>query len=172
LTALFAAGVWTGLSGAGQGVKRAATLGLTARLDAAQEVPKPRGGAAARGSFAGGLVRTSTGGSLSWRLTFEGLSGRATASHIHLGRRGKAGAVAVPLCGPCRSGARGTATLNGKTVAALLAGGAYVNVHTVRNAAGEIRGQIARSAAPAPTPPPPPTTTATTGTTTYEDPYG
>jgi CHRD domain len=173
LTALFAAGVWTGLSGAGQGVNGATTLGLTARLDAAQEIPKPRGAAAARGSFAGSLVRSGTGGSLSWRLTFEGLSGRAAASHIHLGRRGKAGAVAVPLCGPCRSGAHGTARLNGKTVAALLAGGAYVNVHTARNAAGEIRGQIARStsAAPAPTPPPP-TATATTGTTTYEDPYG
>jgi hypothetical protein len=172
LTALFAAGVWTGLSGAGEGVKGATTLGVTARLDAAQEVPKPRGGAAARGSFAGGLVRSSTGGSLSWRLTFEGLSGRATASHIHLGRRGKPGAVAVPLCGPCRSGARGTATLNGRTVTALLAGGAFVNVHTARNAAGEIRGQIARSAAPAPTPPPPTTTSATTGATTYDDPYG
>jgi hypothetical protein len=173
LTALFAAGVWTGLSGAGQSVKGAATLGLTARLDAAQEVPKPRSGAAARGSFAGSFVRSGAGGSLSWRLTFEGLSGRATASHIHLGRRGKAGAVAVPLCGPCRSGTRGTARLNAKTVTALVGGGAYVNVHTARNAAGEIRGQIARSAAPTPTPPPPTTTTtATTGTTTYEDPYG
>jgi hypothetical protein len=160
------------MSGAGESVQGAATLGVTARLDAAQEVPKPRAGAAARGSFAGSLVRSSTGGTLSWRLSFEGLSGRATASHIHLGRRGKAGAVAVPLCGPCRSGARGTATLNGKTVTALLAGGAYVNVHTARNAAGEIRGQIARSAAPAPTPPPPTTTSATTGTTTYDDPYG
>jgi hypothetical protein len=171
LTALFTAGVWTGLSGAGRSVESAATLGLTARLDAAQEVPKPRGGAGARGSFAGGLVRSGAGGSLSWRLTFQRLSGRAAASHIHLGRRGKAGAVAVPLCGPCRSGARGTLRLTAKTVTALLSGGAYVNVHTARNAAGEIRGQIARSAA-APPPPPPTTSTATTtGSTTYDPPY-
>ncbi len=169
MTAVFTAGVWTGLSGAGQGVEGTATLSLTARLDAAQEVPRPRARAGARGSFAGGLVRSGAGGRLSWRLTFQGLSGSAAASHIHFGKRGQAGAVAAGLCGPCRPGARGTARLNAKTVTALLAGGAYVNVHTARNVAGEIRGQIARTAAP-----PPPATTSTTGatgTTTYEDPY-
>jgi hypothetical protein len=170
LTALFTAGVWTGLSGAGPSLEGAATLGLTARLDASQEVPKPRGGARARGSLAGGLVRSGTGRSLSWRLTFQGLSGRAAASHIHLGKRGKAGAVAVPLCGPCRPGARGTARLTAKTVTALLSGGAYVNVHTARNPAGEIRGQIARGGKP-PAPPPSTGTTTGSGTTTYEDPY-
>ncbi len=171
LTALFTAGVWTGLSGAGRGGEGGATtLSLTAKLDAAQEVPKPRASAAAKGTFVGGLVRTGTGGNLSWRLTFQGLSGKAMASHVHLGRRGKAGAVAVPLCGPCRSGSRGTAKLNGKTVTALLGGSAYVNVHTARNAAGEIRGQVARSTAKPPAPPP--TSGPTTGgPTTYEEPY-
>jgi hypothetical protein len=118
------------------------------------------------------MIRSGAGGSLSWRLTFQGLSGKATAAHVHLAKRGKAGAVAVSLCGPCRSGARGTAKLNAKTVTALLAGAAYVNVHTAKNPAGEIRGQVARSSAP---PPPPPTTTTTgggtSGTSTYEDPY-
>jgi hypothetical protein len=169
LTGLFTTGVWTGLGGAGQSVEGATTLGLTARLDVAQEVPKPRAGVGAKGTFAGGLVRSGAGGRLSWRLTFQGLSGRAAASHIHLGKRGKAGGVAVALCGPCRSGARGTARVNARTVTALLAGGAYVNVHTARNAAGEIRGQITRTrAAP---PPPPPTTTTSTGTTTYTETY-
>ena len=168
---LFTAGVWTGLGGADQGVEgTTTTMGLTARLDAAQEVPKPRAGAGAKGSFVGGLVRGGAGGRLSWRLTFQGLSGRAAASHIHLAKRGKAGAVAVALCGPCRSGARGTASVNAKTVTALLAGGAYVNVHTARNAAGEIRGQIARTRA-APPPPPPTTTSTGTGTTTYTETY-
>ena len=170
MTALFTAGVWIGVSGAGQGVGGATTLSLTAKLDASQEVPRPRAAAAARGTFAAGLIRSGAGGSLSWRLSFQGLSGKATASHVHLGRRGKAGAVAVSLCGPCRSGARGTAKLNAKTVTALLAGGAYVNLHTASNPAGEIRGQVARSSAP----PPRPGTTSeggSTGSTTYEDPY-
>jgi hypothetical protein len=172
MTALFTAGVWIGVSGAGQAVGAATTLSLTAKLNASQEVPKPRATAAARGAFAAGMIRSGAGGSLSWRLTFQGLSGKATAAHVHLAKRGKAGAVAVSLCGPCRSGARGTAKLNAKTVTALLAGAAYVNVHTAKNPAGEIRGQVARSSAP---PPPPPTTTTTgggtSGTSTYEDPY-
>ena len=168
LTALFTAGVWTGLSGAGQGVQGATNMSLTAKLDASQEVPKPSEGTGARGTFTAGLVRSSSGGNLSWRLIFSGLSGKATASHIHLGRRGKAGAVAVPLCGPCRSGARGTAKLNGKTVTALLGGTAYVNVHTAKNAAGEIRGQVAKSAAKPPAPPPTTSTSTGTGGTTYE----
>ena len=57
--------------------------------------------------------------------------------------RGRAGPVAVALCGPCRSGVRKTVTLQPSVVAALEAGRAYVNVHTARNPAGEIRGQIA-----------------------------
>ena len=169
LTVLFTGGVWAGLGGARSTGDGAATVSLTARLDAAQEVPKPRAAVGARGTFAGGLVRKGTGGSLSWRLTFQKLSGSAAAAHVHLGKRGKAGPVAVGLCGPCRSGARGTAKLNAKAVAALLGGGAYVNVHTARNKAGEIRGQVGRSAAP---PPAPGTgTTTDSGTTTYEDPY-
>jgi hypothetical protein len=175
MTSLFTAGVWIGLSAAGQAVGGATTVSLTAKLNASQEVPKPRAAAAARGTFSAGLVRSGAGGRLSWRLTFQGLNGKASASHVHLGRRGKAGAVAVSLCGPCRSGARGTARLNAKTVTALLAGSAYVNVHTAKNPAGEIRGQVVRSSAP----PPPPSATTGGGTTepittepiTYAEPY-
>ena len=75
--------------------------------------------------------------------------------------------VAVPLCGPCVSGAHGKVTVSAKVRAALLAGGAYVNVHTARNAAGEVRGQVAGGRAPAT-----PTTTeqtGTSGTTTSDD---
>jgi hypothetical protein len=175
LPTVFAAGIWTGLSGAGQEAERATTTGLTepatttgltAQLSASQEVPKPKGlRPGAKGTFTVGLVRASAGGKLSWRLTFQRLTGKATASHIHLGARGRAGVVRVALCGPCRSGAHGSARVDAKTVKALLAGSTYVNVHTARNPAGEIRGQIARSPKP-PAPPPPPTTTETTGSST------
>jgi hypothetical protein len=60
--------------------------------------------------------------------------------------------------------------VDAKTITALLAGRTYVNVHTARNPAGEIRGQITKAATP-PVLPPPPTTTATTQTTTVTDPY-
>ena len=51
--------------------------------------------------------------------------------------------VIVPLCAPCRSGARGRATVDGSVLDALESGRSYVNVHTKKNPAGEIRGQIA-----------------------------
>lgn len=168
LPVVLAAGIWTGLGGAGLGGESAATTGLTARLNAAQEVPKPIGvRSTAQGTFTAALVRSGAGGTLSWRLTFQGLTGKAGASHIHLGVRGRAGAVRVALCGPCRSGARGSARVDARTVTALLGGSTYVNVHTARNAAGEIRGQLAKTAKPPVLPPP----TTNAGTTTSEDPY-
>jgi hypothetical protein len=79
---------------------------------------------------------------LKWKLTFSKLSGAATAAHIHKGKAGVAGPVVVPLCGPCRSGQTGKATISKSVVSALEAGNAYVNVHTTKNANGEIRGQV------------------------------
>jgi hypothetical protein len=164
LPAVLAAGIWTGLGVAGQNAGSATTLGLTARLSAAQEVPKPTGTrAGAGGTFSAALVRSGAGGRLSWRLTFQGLTSKATASHIHVGVRGRAGTVRVSLCGPCRTGASGSARVDARTVTALLAAGTYVNVHTARNAAGEIRGQISKTARPPVVAAP---TTQTTGTTT------
>lgn len=116
-------------------------------LNARQEVPKPKGSVArARGAFVATVTKEGTAGSLTWRLTFARLTGRAVAAHVHLGRRGRAGAVAVGLCGPCRSGARGDVQLTPAALAAIEAGRAYVNVHTPRNPAGEIRGQLPAAA--------------------------
>lgn len=169
-TAVFAAGLSAGVAVAGWGADGQA-LGLTASLGTAQEVPKPKGvGGTARGTFSAGLTRTGIRGTLSWRLTFRGLSGAAVAAHIHRARPGAAGPGAVALCGPCRSGVRGTARLNARTVTALLAGGAYVNVHTARNPAGEVRGQIRKGGKPV-APPGGTTTTTTTTTSTEPPPY-
>ena len=67
----------------------------------------------------------------------------------------------VALCGPCKNGKRGTATITHAQLKTIESGRAYVNVHTKKNAAGEIRGQIkateariGRLAAGAATPPP------------------
>lgn len=49
----------------------------------------------------------------------------------------------VPLCSPCKTGARGTANVSAAALSVLEAGRAYVNIHTRKNAAGEVRGQIA-----------------------------
>ena len=112
-------------------------------LRASQERPKPKGKLArAKGTFTATVSRSGATGVITWRLTFSKLSGRAIAAHIHSGARGKAGPVIVPLCAPCRSGAHGRATVDGSVLDALGSGRTYVNVHTKKNPAGEIRGQI------------------------------
>jgi CHRD domain-containing protein len=121
----------------------AATAAVTTALAARQEVPKPKGNVRrARGTFTATVTKSGTTGRITWRLTFSRLTGPAAAAHIHLGARGKAGPVAVTLCGPCRSGVRKSATLSASVLTALESGRAYVNIHTARNPAGEIRGQI------------------------------
>ena len=126
------------------------TYSLTANMKARFEVPKPaRVPVGATGLFTGRAVELESARvRLSWRLTFSKLSGRAVAAHIHLGRPGRAGGVMVALCGPCRSGRRGVTTVSNAQLRTIRAGRAYVNVHTTRNQAGEIRGQIKASEAP------------------------
>lgn len=107
------------------------------------EVPKPVGvRPGARGVFT--LTKTESGGtfSIAWTLTFRNLTGQASAAHIHRGRIGRAGPVLVSLCAPCRSGQQGKARISKSAATAIAGGLAYVNVHTARNRAGEIRGQI------------------------------
>jgi len=115
---------------------------LAALLNAGQEVPKQ---AVKAPGATGAFTATLDGTKLTWSLAFRKLTGPASAAHIHLGRPGKAGPVAVPLCGPCTSGIKGTAALSPAQAAAVLGGGAYVNVHTAKNPNGEIRGQIRKT---------------------------
>ena len=121
----------------------ATTANISTRLSSRQEVPKPKGNVKrATGSFTAVLGKLGPTGTIAWRLRFSRLTGRAIAAHIHIGRVGRAGPVAVALCGPCRNGQRGTANLTTAQLAALQAGRGYVNIHTPKNPGGEIRGQI------------------------------
>jgi CHRD domain len=134
---------------------------LTANLKAGFEVPKPQGvPTGATGTFTGTAVEVENDRArLTWRLTFSKMSGKAAAAHIHAGKAGKAGRVLVPLCGPCRSGQRGTSSITHAQLRTIRAGATYVNVHTAKNAAGEIRGQVkATKTSSSGEDPPPPTT--------------
>jgi hypothetical protein len=133
-----------GIAGLASAAGQADNFRLRASLSPGAEVPKPKGvPAGARGLFTGRSVELENDKArLNWKLTFSNLSGRAVAAHIHLGRKGKAGAVLLALCGPCRSGQGGRKTISHVQHNRIEAGLTYVNVHTPRNPAGEIRGQI------------------------------
>ena len=82
---------------------------------------------------------------LSWKLTYSGLSGPATAAHFHgPAEAGKNAGVAVAIPGATASPAEGSATLTDAQAADLTSGKYYVNVHTAANPGGEIRGQVTK----------------------------
>jgi hypothetical protein len=110
-----------------------------ARLSGASEVPAVMG--AATGMLEAKL--TTTGNVLSWKLSYSGLSGPATAAHFHgPAMAGQNAGVVVPITGAMASPVSGTATLTPAQAADLGSGKWYVNVHTAANPNGEIRGQV------------------------------
>jgi hypothetical protein len=82
---------------------------------------------------------------LSWKLTYSGLSGPATAAHFHgPAEAGKNAGVAVAIPNATSSPVEGNATLTDAQAADLVAGKYYVNIHTQANPGGEIRGQVTK----------------------------
>ncbi|MFL5912523.1 MAG: CHRD domain-containing protein [Gaiellaceae bacterium] len=140
LVALITVGAVCALAVAALSLAATRSTVWTAALSSGQEIPKQSvKDAAAHGQFKG----TLTGSTLKWKLTFAKLTGPATAAHIHMGAKGVSGNVVVALCGPCKSGQTGSATITAALKAAFKKHQLYVNVHTDKNPAGEIRGQLA-----------------------------
>ena len=113
----------------------------SAGLTSGQEIPKQ----VVKNANGHGLFKaTLSGATLKWKLTYAKLTGPALAAHIHMGAKGTAGNVVVPLCAAaaCRSGVSGSITVTPEMKTAFKHHLLYVNVHTAKNPAGEIRGQI------------------------------
>jgi len=121
------------------GAASAASLHYEASLDAKSEVP------AKTGDGSGQVLATldTATKTLSYTLTFQGLSGPATAAHFHGPAAAGANAgVAVGIGKDPLNPVSGKATLTDAQIADLKAGKWYVNVHTAANPGGEIRGQM------------------------------
>jgi hypothetical protein len=110
---------------------------MAATLTAAAEVP-PKAS-----SGTGSAKINLSGNTLTWTVTYAGMTGPVTAGHFHGPAMAGANAgVVVPFAGSLASPITGSATLTDAQIADLKAGKWYVNLHTAANPGGEIRGQV------------------------------
>ena len=118
----------------------AATVSYVAHLSGRSEIPKTD--SKGKGKLDGKFDTQSK--AFNYTLTFEGLSGPATAAHIHgpANRKQSAGVVAPLGDKNPASPITGTVTLTDDQVKMLRSNKLYANVHTAANPGGEIRGQI------------------------------
>ncbi|WP_332699443.1 CHRD domain-containing protein [Devosia sp.] len=114
-------------------------LNMTAELTAAAEVP------ANESAATGTLEATYDTETMmfTWTVTYDGLTGDATAAHFHgpAAADATAGPV-VPIEGDLASPIEGSATLTEEQATQLQDGMWYFNVHTAEYPDGEIRGQV------------------------------
>jgi hypothetical protein len=119
---------------------RAEVLNMKADLKGSSEVPPNQ--SAGTGSVTATFDTAAK--KLSWKGTYSGMSGPATAAHFHgPAEPGKNAGVAVPIT-PNTSPFEGSATLTDAQAAQVMGGQWYVNIHTAANPGGELRGQLVK----------------------------
>ncbi|WP_310533281.1 CHRD domain-containing protein [Novosphingobium sp.] len=115
---------------------------LSTTLTGAAEVPGP-GDSDGTGTFS---ARVNPGkGEVCYTLTVAGIDA-ATGAHIHTGKAGVAGPVAVALEAPADGSSDACATITRDLAMALIKtpGDYYVNVHNAAFPAGAVRGQLVK----------------------------
>jgi hypothetical protein len=124
---------------------QAATDTFKADLKGSSEVPANT----TTGSGSGTVTLDPATNKITWNVSFSGLTGPATAVHIHgPAPVGKNAGVLIWLS---TKGQTATSPLSGSgdftpaQAQDLINGDCYINVHTAANPGGEIRGQLAKS---------------------------
>jgi CHRD domain len=121
------------------GTGQAADQSYKATLNGASEVPP----VTSSGTGAAAVTVDPSTREVSWTVTYSGLSGPATAAHIHCGApAGKNAPVAVSFGAKLTSPIKGSGEMTAAQFAELQSGTCYVNIHTAAHTPGEIRGQL------------------------------
>lgn len=139
MLAIFALGATVAFAGPAFADKMKATL------NGASEVPATT----SAGKGTADIDYNAATKKMSWKLTYSGLTGPATAAHFHgPAEAGKNAGVAIWISEkgkPFDSPFKGSATLTDAQASDLMAGLWYVNIHTAANPGGELRGQLVKS---------------------------
>ncbi len=122
------------------GIAFADTVKLTANLEPSSEVPPTT----STGSGKLDAEFDTSSKVLKWTISYQGLTGPATAAHFH--GPAAVGSNAPPVIpipkDKLASPITGAKTLTETDANDLMAGKWYFNVHTKANPSGEIRGQV------------------------------
>ena len=163
LRAMLAAGLFAFV-----GARAASTEPFSASLAGDNEVPPTA--STATGQFQMNIENSTATPTINFTMTYSGMSGNPTFSHLHFGQTNVAGGVMIFLCGgggqpACPAATSGTfsgtitpANVTGPAaqgidlgdladaLEAVQDGAAYANIHSVKYPAGELRGQVHRGA--------------------------
>jgi hypothetical protein len=120
----------------------AESLHFTATLDGASETP-PTG---SPGKGMADVTVDTDSKTISWTVTYSGLSGPATMGHFHgPAAVNVAAGVQIPMVGDISSPIKGSGAITDGQIGDLRGGLWYINIHTAKNPKGEIRGQLTQA---------------------------
>lgn len=141
-TALAAGLVTLTLAGCGQLRPSQKMQIFEASLSPSQEVPP----VASTATGSAEVQFNENTNKLSWKITYTGLSAAVTGGHIHgPAPVGQNAGVVIPFTGNLNAQPiMGETTITPGQYAELAAGLYYVNIHSSRFPAGEVRGQLRR----------------------------
>jgi len=114
------------------------TTAFTADLKGSSEMPPTESNAKGKAE----VTYDDSTKTLRWTISYWGLTGSATAAHLH-GPAGEGENAGVMITiSPLPSPMKGAAILTEDQSKALVSGNMYINVHTAKYPDGEIRGQL------------------------------